>query len=390
MLTRNPEQRGESYGKLLLIAGALVAILSLTLVACKSSSKSNSPTATAKAQTTGTPASACPPPGSATSLTGAGSTFDNPLFTKWNSEYKNKCNVEVNYQSIGSGGGIKAITDKTVDFGASDAILNAEQEAAALAAGGPILHIPMTMGGTAVVVKLSGIQQGQLKLTPDVLAKIFLGQIKKWNDAAITGVNSGVSLPSTDITVVHRSDGSGTTFLFTDYLSKVSTDWKSQVGSATSVNWPTGIGGQGNAGVAAQVSQITGAIGYVEVTYAIQNNMTWASLQNKSGAYVQPTLAAIRAAAVGVALPDDMKVLIDDSSNPDAYPISGFSWALVYKNQTDQSKAQTLANYLWWGVHDGQEFSEPLSYAKLPTAAVTKAEAQINSLSVYGQPVTFK
>ncbi len=389
------EQRRRPY-RLLLIAGLLLAVLSVALGACKSS-KTTTPTKTAVRTTVATSAAntpaqttACPPARSASSLTGAGSTFDDPLFTKWNADYNTKCSIQINYQAIGSGGGITNIQNKTVDYGASDAIMSDSQEQTAVANGGAILHIPVTIGGEAVVVNLPGLTQGQLKLTPDVLAKIFLGQIKKWNDAAITGINAGVTLPSTDIAVVHRSDGSGTTFIFTDYLSKVSADWKNGPGAGTTVSWPVGVGGDKNAGVAAQVKQVPGAIGYVEVTYAIQTNMTWASLQNSSGNYVQPTLAAISASAAGVALPASMKILIDNSSNPDAYPISGFSWALVYQNQTDQAKAQTLANYLWWGIHEGQNDSEPLGYAKLPADAVTKAEAQISSLTVNGQPVTFK
>jgi phosphate transport system substrate-binding protein len=361
-------------------------VLSLAFAACSSSSNSNGATATAPAQPTGTQqaAAVCPPAGAAKSLTGAGSTFDNPLFTKWNAEYKTACGVEINYQSIGSGGGIKDITDETVDYGASDAIMTAAQDAAA---SGTILHIPVTMGGAAVVVNLPDLQQGQLKLTPDVLAKIFLKQIKKWSDPAIALANAGLTLPDTDIAVVHRSDGSGTTFLFTDYLSKISADWKSQVGSATTVSWPGDIGGEGNAGVASQVKQVPGAIGYVEVTYAIQINMTWAAIQNKAGKFEEPTLPGISASAVGVTLPADMKVLIDNSENPDAYPISGFSWVLVYQDQTDQAKGQTLVSYLWWSIHQGQGFSEALNYAKLPDTVVTKAEAQIKSITYNSQPV---
>lgn len=386
MSKRTVAQRERPYGKLFLLVAALVAFLSLAVAACSSSKTNPSPTPNATIAPTKA-AFTCAPAGSATALTGAGATFPFPLYSKWMAEYKSICNVEINYQSIGSGGGIKAITDKTVDYGASDAILNADQTTKAEANGGPILHIPMTMGGEAIVINLSGIQQGQVKLTPDILARIFLKQIKKWNDPAITGVNAGLTLPDTDIAVVHRSDGSGTTFLFTDYLSKISADWKSQIGSGTTVNWPGDVGGQGNDGVAGLVKQTPGAIGYVEVAYAIKSNMVWAALQNKAGKYVEPTLAAVSAAAVGVSLPDDMKVLIDNSDNADAYPISGFSWALVYVNQPDQAKGQTLVNYLWWSIHDGQAFSEALNYAKLPDTAVTKAEAQIKSINYNGTPI---
>jgi phosphate transport system substrate-binding protein len=386
------ERRRTLFRSLLLITAAVLAVLSIALGACKSSKTTTTATKTVAKTSASTAAaqSACPPAGSATSLTGAGATFPAPLYTKWIAEYRAKCNVEINYQAIGSGGGITNIQNKTVDFGASDAIMSQSQEQTAVASGGPILHIPMTIGGIAVVMNLPGITQGQVKLTPDVLAKIFLGQVTKWNDPAITALNSGVTLPSSDIAVVHRSDGSGTTFLFTDYLSKVSTAWQAGPGSGTTVNWPVGVGGEKNDGVAAQVNQLPGAIGYVEVAYAVKTNMIWASIKNKAGNYVQPTLAAISAAADGVTLRDDMKVLIDDSSNPNAYPISGFSWLLVYTNQTDQAKAQTLANYMWWAIHDGQSLSEALVYAKLPAGAVTKAEAQIKSITVSGSPVTFQ
>ncbi len=382
MSLRTVEQRRRPYGKLFLLAGALLALLSLALVACKSGGGGkNTPTAQPKGTATAQSTALCPPAGAAKSLNGAGATFPFPLYSKWVDAFKAACGVEINYQSIGSGGGIKQITQKTVDYGASDAIMTTQQEQDANTAGGPILHIPMTMGGIAVVVNLPNIQQGQLKLTPDVLANIFLKKIDKWNDPAIAQANAGLTLPDTAIAVVHRADGSGTTFQFTDYLSKVSPDWQSQVGSATSVQWPGDIGGEGNEGVANQVKQNTGAIGYVEVAYAIQSNMTWAAIQNTSGKFIEPTLAAISAAAIGVTLPDDMKILIDNSDNPDSYPISGFSWVLVYQKQAKQSIGQALVSYLWWSIHDGQQYSEALKYARLPDAVVTKAEAQIRSIT---------
>ncbi len=332
----------------------------------------------------------CPPAGSAGGLTGAGSTFIFPLMSKWVDDYEKACHVQINYQSVGSGAGINQVTQETVDFGATDGIMTDQQEAAANAAGGPIEHIALTSGATAVIYNLPGIQSGQLKLTPDVLAGIYLGSIKKWNDSTIAAANSGLKLPNSDIAVVHRSDGSGTTFIFTNYLSKVSPDWSSKVGYATSVNWPTGIGGAGSEGVAGQVRQIPGAIGYVELAYAEQNKLSLAQIQNKSGAFVEPTLAATTAAASGIPIPDDMKLLITDSSNTQAYPIAGFSWALVYTNQPDAGKGRALASFLWWAIHDGQKEAQPLSYAPLSQETVTKAEAQVLKLQCAGSPCLSK
>jgi phosphate transport system substrate-binding protein len=346
-------------------------------------------TATSAASPTASPqvASVCPPAGSADALTGAGATFPGPLYSKWVDEFDKQCQVKINYQAIGSGGGIKQITERTVDYGATDGIMNEEQTAAAEAAGGPILHIPMTSGAVAVVFNLSGIQSGQLKLTPDVLADIYLKKITKWNDPSITALNADLNLPSSDIAVVHRADGSGTTFIFTNYLSKVSSEWQDKVGFSTSVNWPGDIGGEKNAGVAAQVAQIPGAIGYVELAYAMQNNLTWAAMRNKSGKFVEPSLEATTAAAEGVTLPDDMKVLLTDSDNPNAYPIVGFTWVLAYQNQPDKAKGQALVYYLWWSIHDGQKFTTDLLYAPLSAEAVKKAEAEIKSITYQGQPL---
>jgi phosphate transport system substrate-binding protein len=375
----------------LVLAAVLAAFL---LAACggggaSSSTSSPAATGTSVASPTAGPqvTSPCPPAGSASALTGAGATFPGPLYSKWVAEFDNLCKVQINYQAIGSGGGIKQITEKTVDYGASDGIMTEEQTAAAEAAGGPILHIPMTSGAVAMVFNLSGIQSGQLKLSPDILADIYLKKITKWNDPRITALNADLNLPGTDIAVVHRSDGSGTTFIFTNYLSKVSTEWNDKVGFGTSVNWPGDIGGEKNAGVAAQVAQIPGAIGYVELAYAIQNNLTWAAMQNKSGKFVEPGLEATTAAAVGIPLPDDMKVLLTDSSNPSAYPIVGFTWILAYQNQPDKAKGQALVYYLWWSIHDGQKFTTDLVYAPLSAEAVKKAEAEIRSITYQGQPL---
>ena len=319
-------------------------------------------------------------------LTGAGATFPAPLYSKWFDEYNKLTGIKINYQPIGSGGGISQITTGTVNFGASDGIMTDVQIAAAQAASGSILHIPMTSGSVAVVYNIPGISSS-LKLGPDVLADIYLKKITKWNDPRLTAINSGVNLPNTDIAVVHRADGSGTTNIFTNYLSKVSDEWKTKVGNANSVNWPGDIGGQGNAGVAGQVKQIPGAIGYVELAYAIQNTMTYAVLRNAAGNYITPTLAATTKAAEGVTLPDDMKVMITNSANSEAYPIAGFTWILVYQNQKSKDVGVSLAKMLWWALHDGQKFCEGLDYAPLPSSAVTKAENELLSIRYQGQPV---
>lgn len=389
----------KSTPKLPAVLAVIVTALTaaLLLVACGGGGGASAPSPTAaQGSPTSQPASTltpaggtalCPPAGAATSLDGAGATFPGPLYSKWVDEFDKLCGVQINYQAIGSGGGIKQITEETVDFGASDGIMTDEQTAAAEAAGGPILHIPMTSGAVAVVFNLSGIQSGQFKLTPDVLADIYLKQITKWNDPRITALNAGLDLPDTDIAVVHRSDGSGTTFIFTNYLSKVSSEWNDEVGFGTSVNWLGDIGGEKNAGVAAQVAQIPGAIGYVELAYAIENNLNWAALRNKAGEFVEPGLEATTAAAEGVPLPDDMKVLLTDSDNPSAYPIVGFTWILAYENQPDKAKGQALVYYLWWSIHDGQEFTTEKLYAPLSAEAVTKAEAEIRSITYQGQPL---
>lgn len=374
------------------LALGLVAILAL--FACSKATSTppprptSTPTPTAMAnQPTPTPT---PTAGVKVRLNGAGATFPFPLYSKWFDEYAKVSNTEVNYQAIGSGGGIKAVTEGTVDFGGSDGIMTAQQEADAAAANGPILHIPMTMGAVAVVHSVPNMSAGQLRLTPEVLSEIYLKKITKWNDPKITAVNPGLSLPSTDIAVVHRSDGSGTTYIFTNYLSKVSLEWKEKVGAGTAVDWPGDIGGKGNQGVAGQVQQVPGAIGYVELAYAMQNNLPWVSLQNAAGNFVEPTLESTTLAAQGVALPSDMKVMITNSENPHAYPIAGFTWLLVYVNQKDCVKGKALAEMLWWAVHEGQSFAADLLYAALPSDAVKKAETQILSLTCDGKPLLVK
>ncbi|MBI2857042.1 MAG: phosphate ABC transporter substrate-binding protein PstS [Chloroflexi bacterium] len=322
-------------------------------------------------------------PGGRITLTGAGATFPFPLYSRWFAEYSKVSNTDVNYQSIGSGGGIRQIIQRTVDFGASDGTMTPEQEAAA---PGKVLHIPSTMGAVAVVYNLPGIGPG-LKLTPDALAGIYLKKITRWNDQRVAAANPGVALPALDIAVVHRSDGSGTTFIFTNYLSKVSQEWKDRVGNATSVNWPGDIGGQGNEGVAGQVQQIRGAIGYVELAYAIQNGMAYASIRNRAGNFVAPSLEATTAAAEGVALPADMKVMITDSANAAAYPVSGFTWLLVSQEQANPIKGKAVVDMLWWAVHEGQRYAAPLLYAPLSADAVARAETLIDSMVHQGIPL---
>ena len=323
----------------------------------------------------------------ANSLTGAGGTFPQPLYAKWFDVYNTQFGVQINYQGVGSGAGITQITAGTVDFGASDGIMTDTQVAAATAAFGPILHIPTTDGAVAVIYNIPGVT-GQLNLTGDVLANIYLKVIKTWNDPAITALNPGVNLPNTAIAVVHRSDSSGTSNIFTNYLDKVSTQWHTQLGYGNSVAWPPGdIGGEKNAGVAAQVQQIPGAIGYVELAYALQNNLLYAKLKNASGNYVSPTLASTAAAASGITLPDDMKIMITNSANANAYPIVGFTWILAYQNQANQAKGEAVVKMLWWAIHDGQQYCAALNYATLSADAVTKAENEILSIQYKGQPL---
>ncbi|MFZ2413673.1 MAG: phosphate ABC transporter substrate-binding protein PstS [Candidatus Cryosericum sp.] len=324
------------------------------------------------------------PGGTATvkELSGAGATFPYPLYSKMFDSYNAATGVRVNYNSIGSGGGIKALTDKTVDFGASDAFLN-EQELAAM--GAPVLHIPTCVGAVVLSYNLDG--NPALKLDDTVTANIFLGKVTKWNDPSITALNPGLSLPDLTITVVHRSDGSGTTSIFTSYLAAVSPSWKSAVGAGKSVSWPTGVGGKGNDGVAGMISQTKGGIGYVELVYAEQSRMPFASLKNASGTFVTPSLAS-SAAAAAVSLPDDLRVVIVNSPGADAYPISAFTWILVYKEQNYTGRtleqAQALKKLVTWMLTDGQAINEGLSYAKLPAAAVTKAMALLDSMTYDG------
>ena len=316
-------------------------------------------------------------------LLGAGSTFVYPLFSKMFSQYVAS---KVNYQSIGSGGGILQLTNKTVDFGDSDAPLNADQTAKMSA---PVLHIPMTSGAVVITYNIPGVSAA-LNLNGKDLADIYLGKISTWNSPEIAATNKGVNLPNLPIVVIHRSDGSGTSFIFTDYLTKVNPDWAKRVGKASAVNWPAGLGGKGSEGVAGLVKNTPGAIGYVELAYAKQNHMPFANIQNKSGAFITPTIEATTLAS-NVAIPSDTKVSITDTDNPKGYPIASFTWALIYKEQNyngrPKDRAVDLLKLLWWNIHTGQNDCAALNYAPLSKAAVKAAEAVLKSATYGGKPI---
>jgi phosphate transport system substrate-binding protein len=315
-------------------------------------------------------------------VTGAGATFPYPLYSKWFSEYQRlHVNVRFNYQSIGSGGGIQQITAGTVDFGASDAPLTREE----LAKIPDAVHIPTVMG--AVVVTYNA-PIPELRLTPEVIADVFLGKVTRWDDKALAAINPGVKLPADAIVVAHRSDGSGTTSIFTDYLAKVSPEWKEKVGAGKSVKWPVGLGGKGNEGVTGLVKQNPGAIGYVELAYAKQNALSMATLQNRAGAWVRPSLESTTAAAAGVELPADYRVSMTNAEGSAAWPIASFTYLLVRKDQKDAAKGEALVQFLWWAIHDGQKAAAPLDYAPLPRSVVQKVEQTVRELSVEGKPVS--
>ena len=313
-------------------------------------------------------------------LTGAGATFPYPLYSKWFDAYAAKTGVKINYQSIGSGGGIRQLSEQTVDFGASDAPMKDEEMAKAK--GGAILHYPMTMGAVVITYNLPEVKR-PLRLTGDVVADIYRGNISKWNDSRIAALNGGVALPGTDILVVHRSDGSGTSFIFTDYLSTVSASWASGPGRGKEVQWPTGIGAKGNEGVAGQVSQMAGAIGYVELAYANQNKLAVAQLRNAAGNFIAPSTQSVTAAAAGVAkkLPasTDYRVSIVNAPGKDAYPISSFTWLLVYQNMADAGKAKKLNDFIRWAIHDGQAMAPALDYAPLPSNMVKALDRRLRA-----------
>lgn len=313
-----------------------------------------------------------------TTLVGAGATFPNPIYSKWFSEYhKVHSDVQVNYQSIGSGAGIRQVTAGTVDFGASDMPMTDKQLAEVKT---KILNIPTVLGADVPAYNIPGIT-GEVKFTPEALAGIFLGKISKWNDKAITSVNPGMNFPDKDIVVVHRSDGSGTTFIWTDYLSKVSPEWKSQVGSDTSVKWPVGLGQKGNEGVAGSLRQMAGSIGYVELIYAVQNNIPYGSVRNSAGVFVKASLESVTAAAASAPkMPADFRVSITNAPGKDAYPISSFTWLLIPAQSKDAARGKMLADFLNWMVSDGQKMTSSLSYAPLPDNVAAKVKEAIKQV----------
>lgn len=321
-------------------------------------------------------------------LNGAGATFPNIIYSDWMLTYSQAHpDVKLNYQSIGSGGGIRQFSDGTVDFGATDAPMS---DSAITAISGNVLHIPTVMGAVVIIYNLPGVTQA-VRLTPDVLADIFLGKITKWNDARLGSINAGVSLPATDIIVVHRAEGSGTSFAFTDYLSKVSPEWQQKVGKGPSVNWPVGLGGRGSEGVSSTVSQTPGAIGYVELAYATINKIQFATLRNSSGNWITPSLEAVTAAAAG-AMKDmgpntDFRVSIANSSGAQAYPISTFTWLLVHKSYSDTAKARALVHFIWWAESEGQAKAPQLGYAPLPKDLHPWIQARLRTITAAGRPV---
>jgi phosphate transport system substrate-binding protein len=327
--------------------------------------------------------------GSAVRLQGAGATFPMPLYQKWVSEYgKANPSVKIDYQSIGSGGGIKQITERTVDFGATDKPMSDDE---LKAAQGEIIHVPTALGAVVITYNLAGVAE-PLKFSPATIADIFLGKIKKWDDAAIKADNPGVALPSADIGVVHRSDGSGTSAVFTDYLSKVSPEWKEKVGTGTSPNWPVGQGGKGNEGVTGAIKQQPNTIGYVELIYAEQTKLPVALVKNSAGNFVKPALEGVTAAAAEAlpTTPEDLRVSITNASGATVYPISSYTYILVYKDQKDAAKGKALVDFLWWAIHDGEGYAKDLSYAPLPKEVISRVEPKLNSVTSGGQTLRSK
>jgi phosphate transport system substrate-binding protein len=319
--------------------------------------------------------------GATAQINGAGATFPYPIYSKWFSEYnKLHPNVRINYQSIGSGGGIRQLVERTVFFGASDQPMNDEMLAKA---PGPILHLPTVLGAVVPVYNIQGVNV-PLKFTGQVLADIFLGKIRRWNDPAIIKINAGVTLPATDITVVHRSDGSGTTFVWVDYLSKISPEWKQKVGANSSVNWPVGVGGKGNEGVAGLVRQTPGSLGYVELVYALQNKIPYGSVQNQTGEFITPEVNSVTAAAAGAlaTMPKDFRVSITNSPGQGAYPISSFTWLLLYEDPQNKDHGRVMVEFMKWALADGQQMADDLGYAPLPPGLVQQELEQLNRIKL--------
>jgi phosphate transport system substrate-binding protein len=319
----------------------------------------------------------------AVSLTGAGATFPFPMYSKWFAEYNRlHPNIQINYQSIGSGGGIRLVSDGVVDFGASDGPMT-EQQLAEFRTKRvtDVIHFPTVLGAVVPAYNIPGVT-ATLQFTPDALAGIFLGRVTKWNDPLIASANPGVTLPASDIVVVHRADGSGTTYVWVDYLSKISEEWRQRVGVATSVSWPAGLGGNGNEGVMQTVRQTPGAIGYVELIYAMQTNTLYGSVQNAAGNFVAASLASVTAAATGAAanMPEDFRISITNAPGPDAYPVSSFTWLLVPTTFEDPAKRQVVVDFLNWMLGDGQEFTEALHYARLPAPVVAMEREAIGRI----------
>jgi phosphate transport system substrate-binding protein len=326
-------------------------------------------------------------PAAAQSLTGAGATFPNPIYTKWFDAYNKKTGVQINYQSIGSGGGIRQFTEGTVDFGATDGPMNDGQ---IQAVNGNVHHIPTVLGAVVVTYNLPSLGNTRLKFDGNALVDIFMGRITKWNDRRLAALNPGVALPNLDVIVVHRSDGSGTTYVFTDYLNKFSREWRDKVGYATSVNWPVGLGGKGNEGVTQQVKQTEGAIGYVELIYALSNKLPYGDVKNSTGAFVQPSLESVTAAAASANLKPttDFRVSITNAPGTQAYPIASFTWLLVRKDAKDAAKAKVLKNFLTWMITpEAQKMATDLHYAPLPQEVVKLVQARLGVLKAAGKVV---
>src|SRR5215467_9003975 len=318
-------------------------------------------------------------------INGAGATFPAPIYTKWFAEYnKLHSNVQINYQPIGSGGGIRQITNQTVFFGATDGPMTNDQQ---LAAPGKIFHFPTVLGAVVPVYNIPSLS-AELKFSGQVLADIFLGKITKWNDPAIAKLNAGVNLPGTDITVVHRAEGSGTTYIFVDYLSKVSPEFKTKVGVAQSVNWPTGVGGRGNEGVSGLVRQTPGALGYVELIYALQNKISYGPVQNMAGEFAKASVESVTAAAAAAAaqMPPDFRVSITNAPGKGVYPISSFTWLLLYESPKDKARGKAMVDFVKWALTDGQKYAGDLGYAPLPEAMVKLESAQLAKIKVSKRP----